>query len=131
MKAMWPTEPIDGRRNDRALRPLMPDVDYMSRAEAIRERDEALLRVQARSVPWRTVAWDVLRELVRTCEQLTSDDLIEEMDRRGLPRAADGRACGPVMQRAIREGLLVPAGFVQGRNPKHHADVARLYWTVR
>jgi len=128
---MWPTEPIDGRRNDRTLRPLTPDIDYMSKAEAAREaRDEAVLRVQARSVPWRTVAWDVLNELARTRETLTSDDLMEEMDRRGIPRPIEARACGPVMQRAIREGLLIPIGYTTGRDRRHHADVARLYRTA-
>lgn len=95
--------------------------------DAIEARDEAILRVQARSVPWRTVAYDVLRQLADEHDTLTSDDLMEEMDRRGIPRPVEGRACGPVMQKAIREGLLIPVGYTTGRNPKHHADVARLY----
>lgn len=98
---------------------------------AAEARDEALLRVQANSVVWRTIAWDVLRELAAKRDLLTSDDLTEEMDRRGHIRPGDARAVGPVMQRAIRENVLVPVGFTTGRNPRHHADVARLYRTVR
>lgn len=96
-------------------------------AEAEQARDEALLRVQARSVDWRTVAWDVLLEVARRKDTLTSDDLMEEMDRLGYARPVEGRAVGPVMQRGIREGVLVPIGYVAGRNPRHHKDVARLY----
>lgn len=96
-------------------------------AEGRVARDEAIAKVQERSVPWRTVAWDVLLHLARKLDTLTSDDLMEELDRRGVPRPVEGRACGPVMQRGIREGVLVPIGYTQGRDRRHHADVARLY----
>jgi hypothetical protein len=99
--------------------------------EAVAARDEAMLRVQANSTVWRTIAWDVLRELAAKRELLTSDDLTEEMDRRGHVRPGDARAVGPVMQRAIREHLLTPVGFVKGRNPRHHLDWARQYRSVR
>lgn len=95
--------------------------------EAEEARDAALLQVAAHSVPWRTVAWDVLLDLARNRVFLTSDDLTEAMVTRGYGMPAEGRAVGPVMQRGIREGVLVPAGYVKGRNPKHHADVCRLY----
>lgn len=95
--------------------------------EGARLRDEGMLRVQAQSVVWRTVAYEVLVELARQREFLTADDLAEEMDRRGHVRPKDGRAAGPVMQKAIRAGVLIPHDFVTGRNPLHHADVCRRY----
>lgn len=96
-------------------------------AAGVAARDEAMSRVEERSAPWRAVAWDVLMDLARTRETLTSDDLFIELERRHIPRPVEARAAGPVMQRGIREGVLVPIGYTAGRDPRHHRDVARLY----
>lgn len=93
-------------------------------------RDAAIADVEVRSVPWRTVAWEALCDLVDVSATLTSDDVWAELDRRSIPRPEEGRAMGPVMQRAVREGLITPTGYTQGTNPKHHADVMRVYRVV-
>lgn len=109
------------------LRGALQPVGLWDHAKAVEARDDALLRVQASSVPWRTIAWDVLMELARERTTLTSDDLMEEMDRRGVSRPVEARAVGPVMLRAIREKVLIPIGYTRGRDARHHGDVARLY----
>lgn len=96
-------------------------------SEAAAARDAGIAKVEEKSAPWRAVAYDVLCQIARKRETLTSDDLMEELDRRGIPRPIDARACGPVMLKGIKNGVIVSIGFVEGRNPKHHLDVARLY----
>lgn len=99
--------------------------------QAVRDvRDEAISRVEAPAAPWVAVALDTLRRLAVRHATLTSDDVWAELDREGVPRPGEGRAMGAVMKRAMKEGLIVPAGFTQGTDPKHHGDVMRVYRTV-
>lgn len=77
--------------------------------------------------PWASFASVALRELATTRSILTSDDVWAELDRRGIPRPIEGRAMGPVMVAGVRAGWITASGFTQGTNPKHHADVMRVY----
>lgn len=77
--------------------------------------------------PWRVFADRALQSVAKTQSIVTSDDVWEELDRMGIPRPREGRAMGPVMMAAVRDGTLEPDGFTSGTNPKHHADVMRRY----
>ena len=90
-------------------------------------RDEAIANVSVTSVPWRTVAYEALLAVAEAQETVTSDDVWQELERRDIPRPAEGRAMGPVMMQGVRDGVIVPNGYTQGTNPKHHADVMRVY----
>ncbi|HET7030349.1 MAG TPA: hypothetical protein VFI34_07545 [Candidatus Limnocylindrales bacterium] len=87
-------------------------------------RDEAIAAVQ--DPPWASFASAALRDLAASRSILTSDDVWAELDGRG-PRPIEGRAMGPVMVAGVRAGWITPSGFTQGTNPKHHADVMRVY----
>ena len=89
------------------------------------ERDDALEVVD--DPPWRHFAELALLAVAKARVTVCSDDIWAELDRMGIPRPIEGRAMGPVMMNAVRDGTLLPAGFASGRNPKHHADVMRLY----
>lgn len=90
-------------------------------------RDEAVSRVEASSAPWGALALLALERVAYRQPTVTSDDVWAELDAAGLPRPAEGRAMGPVMVRGTREKLIEPEGFTQGTNPRHHADVMRVY----
>jgi hypothetical protein len=90
-------------------------------------RDEGIARAELAAMPWGAVAFDVLVEILPSLTTLTSEDVWAELDRRGIPRPAEGRAMGAVMQRAIRAGLIVPVGFTTSTVPAHHKDPTRLY----
>jgi hypothetical protein len=93
--------------------------------EGRRRRDEAMDHVN--NPPWRSFAERALRQVARRQASVTSDDVWAELDRMEIPRPAEGRAMGPVMMAGVKEGLIVPSGYASGRNPKHHADVMRVY----
>lgn len=88
-------------------------------------RDEAMERVD--NPPWRAFADRALLSVARTYGVVTSDAVWEELDRMGVPRPAEGRAMGPVMAAAVKAGTLVPTGYERGTNPRHHADIQRVY----
>jgi hypothetical protein len=90
-------------------------------------RDEAIERVSSNSLAWRTVAHEALEAVCYRQLTVTSDDVWAELERMDIPRPDEARAMGPVMMRGVRLGLIVPHGFTQGTNPRHHADVMRVY----
>lgn len=96
-------------------------------AAAIAARDEGMSRVEVRSAPWRVVAWDALIAVARRTVVLSSEDVWRELDRMGVSRPIEPRAIGPVMMRAVREGVLTPLGYERGTDPKHHRDILRVY----
>lgn len=90
-------------------------------------RDQSLADVAVHSAPWSAVARDALHAVARRQERVTSDDVWAELDAMGIARPIEGRAMGPVMVRGVREGVIAPDGYTQGTDPRHHADIARLY----
>jgi hypothetical protein len=96
-------------------------------AAARASRDMAVADVEVRAAPWVAVAREALLAVAERQVSLTSDDVWQELERRGVPAPEEGRAMGPVMKRAMREGVIEPVGYTQGTNPKHHADVMRVY----
>ena len=96
---------------------------------AILFRDAAMEFVN--DPPWRTFAARALLAVCRRQETVTSEDVWAELDRMGIPRPIEGRALGPVMMAALRDGLIVGAGYERGTDPKHHRDILRVYRVVR
>lgn len=105
--------------------PTMASIWDLAAAQAA--RDSAVADVEVPAAPWVAIAREALRAVAERQATLTSDDVWQELERRGVPPPAEGRAMGPVMVRARKEGLIVPMGYTQGTNPKHHADVMRVY----
>lgn len=106
--------------------------------EAQEARDDAVRTVAASEAPFVAVAFDALSTLCRWpplegdySSYVTSEDVWALLRFRGISPPAEPRAMGPVMQRGIREGLIRPVGYRQSTNPKHHADVMRVYEVVR
>jgi len=88
-------------------------------------RDAAVAAVA--DPPWQSFAVIAVETVACAQGRVTSDDVWAELDRMGIPRPPEGRAMGPVMTWAVRSGLLTPEGYTQGTNPRHHADVMRVY----
>jgi len=97
---------------------------------ALEARDAAMADVEVKSVPWRTVAREALEHLALTRPTLTSDDVWQELERRGIPAPDEARAMGPVMKAAMREGLIVHSHYTTGTNKAHHGDIMRVYRSV-
>lgn len=95
--------------------------------DAIEARDEALLRVQAHSVPWRTVAWDVLRAEAEHNPYLTSESLWKALDDLRIPRPEERRAMGPLLMRAAREGVVTFDHYERSTVPGHHKDIQAVW----
>src|ERR1019366_7255116 len=74
--------------------------------DAVDARDEAMLRVQAHSAPWAAVAMDAVRAAARRETFLSSESIWKVLDDWGIPRPIELRAVGPVMARAVKEGLI-------------------------
>jgi hypothetical protein len=113
-------------------RPTFPETPlYQQTVSPLREgrrlRDEAIAQVEAHSPHWRAFADQALRTVALRKRTLQADDVWEELERMAIPAPTEGRAMGPCMQKGVRDRLIVPEGYAQGRNPKHHADVARVY----
>lgn len=99
----------------------------MSLDEGRDARDEAIARVSENTLAWRTVAFEALEAVCYRQVTVTSDDVWAELEALSIPRPDEARAMGPVMLRGVKQGLMVPQGFTQGTNPRHHADVMRVY----
>ena len=96
-------------------------------AEAIRARDAALAQVEVHSAPWRVVAFDALVAVAKRDAEVSSESVWAELDRWGVSPPPEPRAIGPVLLRAVREGVLAPKGYSRGTDPKHHRDILRTY----
>lgn len=95
--------------------------------DAIEARNEAMARVESHSAPWAAVAMDALRDVAKVRSIVSSEDVWACLDARGIPRPVEGRAMGPVMARAVKQGILDPLGYDRGTDPKHHRDILRTY----
>lgn len=88
-------------------------------------RDEAMERVD--NPPWRAFADRALLSVARTYGVVTSEDVWQELDRMGIPRPAEARCMGPCMAAAVKAETLEPTGYQRSSDPRHHADVMRVY----
>jgi uracil-DNA glycosylase family 4 len=79
-----------------------------ARAVAETQRDAGIARVEAAAErPWMDRAWDALTAYLRTHQEFFVDDFWAET---ALPRPAESRALGPLVQRAARDGLVERSG---------------------
>jgi hypothetical protein len=98
--------------------------------ESKKARDEGILTVQALSTPWRTVAFEALRDVARRDPGglVTSEDVWRELDAWEVARPIEPRAMGPVMQQGVREGLLrATTTFINSTAVSRHAAPIRAY----
>lgn len=100
-------------------------IEQLSLEDARAARDVALDRVD--DPPWRAFADRAIAAVAARRNTVTSEDVWAELDRMGIPRPAEARCMGPAMVAAVKAGLLATMGFTTGTNPKHHADVMRVY----
>ena len=96
-------------------------------AEAIRARDAALAQVEVHSAPWRVVAFDALVAVARDRTTLSSEDVWARLAEWGVSPPPEPRAIGPVIVRAVREGVLVHDGYENSTKREHHRDVQSRY----
>lgn len=95
-------------------------------AEARRRRDEAIARAARRL--WGAQALDALHAVARAQARVTSEDVWQELARRGIDPPAEGRAMGPVMRQGARDGTITPTShFVPATNVRHHCNPMRVY----
>lgn len=99
--------------------------------EALKE--EAISRVEANaSRAWLDEAWMSLRFMCSKFREVTSDLVWIDLHGRGIPDPHEPRAMGPVMRRAVAEGLLRPTStFEPSEMPQNHRRPVRVYEVVR
>lgn len=79
----------------------------------VREENRSLVQGNTVSVAWRQRAYEVLRELARSTGRLTATDLWDQLDTLGIPRPVRESVADPVFHQAVREGWLIPTGYVR------------------
>ncbi len=101
-------------------------------------KEEAITRVEASaSRAWLDQAWQAVgyaAEVARTVgSDVTTDDVWETLSLMdSAPELHEPRAMGPVMRRAVREGLLRPTSiFRPSAMPQNHRRPVRVYEVAR
>lgn len=99
--------------------------------EALKE--EAISRVEANaSRTWLDTAWAAVQYLCRHNREITSDAVWTYLAAFDVPAPHEPRAMGPVMRRAVKEGLLRPTStFRPSALPQNHRRPVRVYEVVR
>jgi len=88
-------------------------------------RDEALARVDTHADPdWKQTALDVVHDLARTRDEITTDDVWRVIEQRGVG-THEHRALGAVMKRAAAEGWIARTDRTRRseRVQRHAGDV--------
>lgn len=94
-------------------------------------RDEALGRVEGGSDPrWVAAAERAVIWCANRFGTFTSDEVWDRLEYRKVPAPREPRALGPVMKRAVRDGLIEPAGYVQSARQERHCAPVRVYRLV-
>lgn len=74
---------------------------------------------------WKQAAYRRVRDLSRTRQWFTSEDVLTWLDQRGY-KTKDKRALGAIMQHYQRDGWIAPAGWTTARRKeRHNAPVRR------
>ena len=96
-------------------------------------KEEAVTRVEANaSRAWLDAAWEAVCIVAAVPGEMTSDDIWHVLFNWGSPAPHDPRAMGPVMRRAVREGLLRPTStFRPSDLPQNHRRPVRVYEVTR
>jgi len=99
-------------------------------------KEEAITRVEANaSRRWLDAAYRALQrcsEAPWSDEGVSSDDVWMRLRALEMPEPHDPRAMGPVMRRAVREGLLRPTStFRPSAMPQNHRRPVRVYEVCR
>ena len=103
--------------------------------DAIAERDAGMQRVEQRANKtvngWTDAfyAFVVLYAAQHRGKTATSEDIVDEYQRRGLIEPHDWRAAGGPIQRAARNGVLVDTGQRAPRR-KGHATAGAVVWLL-
>lgn len=99
------------------------------RAGAARRDEGMQLSLDALQPAWRSVAEDVLDDLVASGHPFTTDDL---RDRTGDPTGTgSARALGGMIAGRFRKGQIRAVGFSTSRQPQRHGGVLRIWQGVR
>lgn len=90
-------------------------------------RDTAMARALAaadnRTVEWASKAFFILEAYASFNERFLTEDVRQFAHQDcGLPLPPDGRAWGGIIQRGVREGMLIRDGFAPMKSPNCHAN---------
>ena len=97
-------------------------------------KEEAITRVEAHaSRAWLDEAWWALQAerlfaISHFIQSITTDEVWQALHRAGVHDPHEPRAMGPVMRRAVKEGLLRPTStFRPSAMPQNHRRPVRVY----
>lgn len=91
-------------------------------------RDEAMARVdEAADHEWKYWANRAVHNLARSQGEFSTDAVWALLDHWEVPAPREPRAIGPVMTRAVNDGLITPMGYKQSTSIKRHARPMRTY----
>ena len=74
---------------------------------------------------WKKAAYRRVRDLAKTRQWFTSEDVLTWLDQRGY-KTKDKRALGAIMQHYQKDGWIAPAGWTTAkRRERHYAPIRR------
>lgn len=95
---------------------------------ATKARDEALERVESASDPdWVVSAEKALLYVSMSLQTFSTDDVWDRLRMLSVPAPREPRALGPVMRRAVRDGLIKAVGYAASERPERHCAPVRMY----
>lgn len=96
--------------------------------EGDRRRDEAMDRVAANAIIWSALADIAVSWCAEHHDEITTDDVWQRLADQGVDPPHEPRAIGPVMRRAVADGVIVSTDrYVRSRRPVHHRAPLRVY----
>lgn len=101
-----------------------------AKAREARRRGNAAQEAAERAADplWLAEAEKALLMLARSCQTVTTDEIWEELDRRGLRRPREPRALGPVMKRGASAGWIEPTDrYTPSIQPQGHGRPMRIW----
>lgn len=91
-------------------------------------RDAAMATVEENTAAdWVLEAEAAVAALAVAGDQFSADDVWDLLAARGIPGPHNPSALGPVMRRAIKDGVARMTGFGMSRRPERHRAPVRLY----
>lgn len=108
--------------------PAVVSSPTLERARA--ERDAAMVQVEAAASPeWVARAESAVVVLSGIRRPFSTDDVWDQLAAWQVESPREPRALGPVVKRALRDGVIEPDGFTQSR--RRHAALIRTYTGAR
>ena len=81
---------------------------------------------------WKTAAWEAILHAAHYCKEFTTDEVWLRLDRLGIPAPEEPRAMGPLMMRAVHQGICASTDRVRrSRRSQCHRRPVAVYVSLK